>query len=84
MNWEIAKNTNHKAAFLAESGDISGALRAYVHGGSLSWSMKEWRKRRKAGINAKVGERHLARQSVDARIFYTAYRRFFLPNSIIS
>jgi hypothetical protein len=79
MNWEHARNTNRKAAETAEAGDIFTAVRIYIHGGSYSYSPKEHRKLEKAKRNSKPGQSHLGQYAVDARIFYTAYRRFFLP-----
>jgi hypothetical protein len=82
MNWDHARSANRKAVETAEAGDIFAAVRIYVHGGSYSYSPKEHRKLEKAERNSKPGQRHLGRHAVDARIFYTAYRRFFLPNAI--
>ena len=81
MNWDRTRSTNRKAAEAAEAGNIREAVRIYVYGGAYSYSPRDRRKLERAEKNAKPGLRHLARVAVDARIFYTAYRRFHRPNA---
>lgn len=85
MNWSTLRQTNPEAARLAESGKIREAVYAYAHGGCYSYSRTDRRQREKAQLSAgqRGRNRNAARAGVDARIFYTSFRRFAasLPSS---
>ena len=82
LTWEALKKTNPNATALAESGNIREAVGCYAHGGAYSYgTSRSMRKCEKAQINASVlrKSRNAAHKSVNARIFFMIYRRFYLP-----